>query len=88
MTVRNTHVCGRCMLQLSADKLFSDTALQLLARKVASVSGDVRRALDIARRVVDIAESRSSLKELPLQPTTDGTFTCSYACFSSWRDNN
>ncbi|XP_063229738.1 cell division control protein 6 homolog [Bacillus rossius redtenbacheri] len=60
--------------QHGADKLFPDTALQLLAGKVASVSGDVRRALDIARRVVDIAETQSRARELPLQPTTDGTW--------------
>lgn len=36
--------------------LFPPATLQLLAAKVASVSGDIRRALDIGRRVVEIAE--------------------------------
>lgn len=37
-------------------KVFSPAALQMLAGKVAAVSGDIRRALDISRRVVDIIE--------------------------------
>nr|CAD7574028.1 unnamed protein product [Timema californicum] len=50
-----------------ASEVFSPVALQLLAGKVASVSGDVRRALDIARRVTELTEN----KNLPLQLTTD-----------------
>lgn len=41
--------------------ILSGSALQLLAGKVAAVSGDVRRALDIARRVIELAESKSVL---------------------------
>lgn len=37
---------------------FDETAAQLVARKVAAVSGDARRALDICRRAALIAESR------------------------------
>nr|CAD7199810.1 unnamed protein product [Timema douglasi] len=48
-----------------ASEVFSPVALQLLAGKVASVSGDVRRALDIARRVTELTEN----KNLPLQLT-------------------
>uniref|UniRef100_A0A336MA70 Cell division control protein n=1 Tax=Culicoides sonorensis TaxID=179676 RepID=A0A336MA70_CULSO len=44
--------------------LFPQTTLQLLAAKVASVSGDIRRALDIGRRVVQIAEQRNKTLEL------------------------
>ncbi|KAJ8958831.1 hypothetical protein NQ318_019593 [Aromia moschata] len=36
--------------------VFSPPALQMLAAKVAAVSGDVRRALDIGRRVVEMIE--------------------------------
>uniref|UniRef100_A0A1B0DRD7 Origin recognition complex subunit 1 n=1 Tax=Phlebotomus papatasi TaxID=29031 RepID=A0A1B0DRD7_PHLPP len=36
---------------------FNADALQLVARKVAAVSGDARRALDICRRAVEIAEN-------------------------------
>jgi len=35
---------------------FEEDALQLVARKVAAVSGDARRCLDICRRAVEIAE--------------------------------
>ncbi|KAK6188873.1 hypothetical protein SNE40_004960 [Patella caerulea] len=38
-------------------QVFDDDALQLAARKVAAVSGDARRALDICRRSTEIAES-------------------------------
>ncbi|CAG9771394.1 unnamed protein product [Ceutorhynchus assimilis] len=36
--------------------VFSPVALQMLAGKVASISGDVRRALDIGRRVVELID--------------------------------
>lgn len=36
--------------------IFPQSTIQLLAAKVSAVSGDVRRALDIGRRVVEIAE--------------------------------
>lgn len=36
--------------------IFTPVALQMLAGKVAAVSGDVRRALDIGRRVIELVE--------------------------------
>lgn len=39
------------------DSSFSSDAIQLVARKVAALSGDARRALDICRRASEIAES-------------------------------
>ena len=36
--------------------MFPHATLHVLAGKVAAVSGDVRRALDIGRRVVDLVE--------------------------------
>ncbi|KAH8415704.1 hypothetical protein KR222_010406 [Zaprionus bogoriensis] len=63
--------------------VFPPVTLQLLAAKVSAVSGDVRRALDIGRRVVEIAEQQKSagekefnMKALELdgpkaEPTTD-----------------
>lgn len=44
--------------------LFPQTTLQLLAAKVASVSGDIRRALDIGRRVIEIAEQRNKALDM------------------------
>ncbi|XP_076630565.1 origin recognition complex subunit 1 [Colletes latitarsis] len=38
---------------------FRSEAIQLVARKVSAVSGDARRALDICRRAMEIAESRN-----------------------------
>lgn len=38
--------------------VFPQTTIQLLAAKVSAISGDVRRALDIGRRVVEIAEQQ------------------------------
>ncbi|XP_050296244.1 origin recognition complex subunit 1 [Anthonomus grandis grandis] len=43
--------------RLTGTDSFNSDAVQLVARKVASVSGDARRALDICRRAAEIAES-------------------------------
>ena len=43
-------------------------AVQFASRKVAAVSGDARRALDICRRAVEIAETKS-LAQVHLPPT-------------------
>jgi len=42
--------------RLEGLKVFQDHAIQLVARKVASLSGDARRALDICRRATEMAE--------------------------------
>lgn len=44
-------------------EIFPTVTIQLLAAKVSAISGDIRRALDIGRRVVDIAEQQRKLKE-------------------------
>jgi len=45
-------------------------AIQFASRKVAAVSGDARRALDICRRAVEIAETESAAQEsLPPTPS-------------------
>ncbi|CAB3249859.1 unnamed protein product [Arctia plantaginis] len=36
--------------------VFSPVALQMLAAKIAAISGDMRRALDIGRRVIELAK--------------------------------
>jgi cell division control protein 6 len=41
-------------------ELFPPATIQLLAAKVSAVSGDIRRALDIARRVIEISESSTT----------------------------
>lgn len=42
--------------RLNGLSVFDKDAIQLVARKVASLSGDARRALDICRRAVEIAQ--------------------------------
>ncbi|XP_012288625.1 origin recognition complex subunit 1 isoform X2 [Orussus abietinus] len=44
------------MARLKDSDAFRSEAIQLVARKVAAVSGDARRALDICRRATEIAE--------------------------------
>ncbi|XP_069698303.1 cell division control protein 6 homolog isoform X2 [Periplaneta americana] len=51
--------------------MFPPAALQLLAGKVASTCGDVRRALDIGRRVIELAETQMSSQTMPLQSNLD-----------------
>jgi origin recognition complex subunit 1 len=41
---------------LSGLTVFEKDAIQLVARKVASLSGDARRALDICRRAAELAQ--------------------------------
>lgn len=43
--------------RLAGTNAFESDAIQLVARKVASVSGDARRALDICRRATEVAET-------------------------------
>jgi cell division control protein 6 len=42
--------------RLEESDLFPPAAVQLLAAKVAAVSGDIRRALNIGKRVIELAE--------------------------------
>ncbi|XP_011298004.1 cell division control protein 6 homolog [Fopius arisanus] len=54
--------------EAGVEEIFTGMAMQMLAGKVAAISGDVRRALDISRRVVELAESQ---KSQVLQPAVD-----------------
>ncbi|XP_043461298.1 origin recognition complex subunit 1 [Leptopilina heterotoma] len=67
---------------------FKPAAIQLVARKVASVSGDARRALDICRRATEIAEGSnrefvtildvtSALNEMIANPRVQAIKCCS-----------
>ena len=51
--------------------VFPSEALKLLAGKVASTCGDIRRALDIGRRVIELAEAQKFNQVMPLHPTVD-----------------
>lgn len=48
-------------------------AVQFASRKVSAVSGDARRALDICRRAVEMAESEVVNPEAPPTPSRKGT---------------
>ncbi|XP_003131519.1 cell division control protein 6 homolog [Sus scrofa] len=43
--------------QASKDQVLDSAAVQFCARKVSAVSGDVRKALDVCRRAIEIVES-------------------------------
>lgn len=43
--------------QASNDQVLDNAAIQFCARKVSAVSGDVRKALDICRRAIEVVES-------------------------------
>ncbi|XP_010845481.1 PREDICTED: origin recognition complex subunit 1 isoform X1 [Bison bison bison] len=66
-------------------KAFEDDAIQLVARKVAALSGDARRCLDICRRATEICEFSCQKPDSPGLVTTahlleaiDEMFSSSY----------
>ncbi|XP_036143018.1 cell division control protein 6 homolog isoform X2 [Monomorium pharaonis] len=50
--------------EANATNVFTPPAIQFLAGKVAAISGDIRRALDISRRVIELAESHQMAQVL------------------------
>ena len=59
----------RSRLEHVPDNIVDPDAIQFASRKVAAVSGDARRALDICRRAVEIAEAENIAVENPLLAT-------------------
>ncbi|MCJ1273563.1 Origin recognition complex, subunit 1 [Puttea exsequens] len=59
----------RSRLEGVPDNIADPDAIQFASRKVAAVSGDARRALDICRRAVEIAEAESVANEDSLLAT-------------------
>ncbi|XP_043288269.1 cell division control protein 6 homolog [Venturia canescens] len=55
--------------EANVSDVFTNTAVQLLAGKVAAISGDVRRALDISRRVIELSETEKMTQVL--KPNVD-----------------
>src|SRR4051812_6525936 len=53
------------------DNIVQPDAIQYAARKVAAVSGDARRALDICRRAVELVE-QSNANAAPPTPSKTG----------------
>ncbi|XP_023419656.1 cell division control protein 6 homolog isoform X1 [Cavia porcellus] len=60
--------------QVAGDLVLDSAAIQFCARKVSAVSGDVRKALDVCRRAIEIVESdvksQTLLKPLSECPST------------------
>ena len=52
--------------------IVTSDAIQFASRKVAAVSGDARRALDICRRAVELAESETLSIPAPNTPSKSG----------------
>lgn len=52
--------------------IVTSDAIQFASRKVAAVSGDARRALDICRRAVELAESETLSVPAPNTPSKSG----------------
>lgn len=63
----------RSRLSLVPENIVDPDAIQFASRKVAAVSGDARRALDICRRAVELAEAESLAAENPLLATPSKT---------------
>lgn len=61
-------IIGSRLEGVSGNIVDSD-AIQFASRKVAAVSGDARRALDICRRAVEIAEYSAKVGEAPGTPS-------------------
>ncbi|KAG5344014.1 CDC6 protein, partial [Acromyrmex charruanus] len=55
--------------EANATNVFTPPAIQFLASKVAAISGDIRKALDISRRVIELASSHQVAQVL--RPTID-----------------
>lgn len=71
--------------RLKGLKAFEDDAIQLVARKVAALSGDARRCLDICRRATEICEFSCQKPDSPglvtvahLLKAVDEMFSSSY----------
>ena len=56
----------RSRLEHVPDNIVESDAIQFASRKVAAVSGDARRALDICRRAVELAEAETLDTDNPL----------------------
>ncbi|XP_046736632.1 cell division control protein 6 homolog isoform X2 [Diprion similis] len=55
--------------EANVSDVLNGVAVQMLAAKVAAISGDIRKALDISRRVIEIAEAQRVAQVL--QPCND-----------------
>ncbi|EHH24915.1 CDC6-related protein [Macaca mulatta] len=61
------------LTQVSRDQVLDNAAIQFCARKVSAVSGDVRKALDVCRRAIEIVESDVKSQTV-LKPLSEWTW--------------
>ena len=54
--------------------LVKDAALELCARKVSSLCGDIRKALDVIRRAIELSELDTASRRSGLRATSDDGF--------------
>lgn len=57
-------IIGQRLREADVGDVLNGMAVQMLAGKVAAVSGDIRRALDIGRRVIEITEAQRTTQVL------------------------
>jgi len=63
----------RLSLVEAGSSILDAAAVQFCARKVSAMAGDMRKALDICRRAVEVLES-GERKQQVLQPVKKGNF--------------
>lgn len=51
------------------DEVMDQAAIQFCARKVSAITGDIRKALDICRRAIELVECKQRSSETPLKVT-------------------
>ncbi|KAF4518031.1 hypothetical protein B566_EDAN009264 [Ephemera danica] len=66
-----TDIINSRLHQAGASHVFKNVAVEMLAAKVAAVSGDARRALDIGRRGIELAETKNCQTVPGLRLTAD-----------------
>jgi cell division control protein 6 len=49
---------------VEGSKIVDVSAVQFCARKIAAVSGDMRKALDICRRAVEVVETEAKRQQI------------------------
>jgi len=72
---RKDEICAilQGRIQETTDNIVDQSAVQFCARKVSAMTGDARKALDILRRAVEIADGDSKKQESPVKGDVGNT---------------
>ena len=57
-------------MSMPSDQVIKPAAINFLSAKISALSGDVRKALDVCRRAIEVAESESRKQTLLSKPLT------------------